>query len=68
MNIHKEPDVLLLLALAIVVVSGLKLFSSLYGYHLAATHTDRTVENYQRLFKSLNVIAFIQVIVTIAVY
>ena len=58
-NVHKEPDALLILGAAIVLVSTLKLYAVLFGYHLASSHTDRTIENYNKIYTSLSVITII---------
>ena len=67
-TVHREPDVLMLICAAFIFLSGLKLVSSLYGYHLSTKHTDRTPENHAGMQSLLKLVSSIQAVMTSGLY
>ncbi|CDW78694.1 UNKNOWN [Stylonychia lemnae] len=53
-QVHREPDVVMLITLAYFFSSAYKIAVCTYGYNFATYHTERTPENYQGFFKNLN--------------
>ena len=66
--VHREPDVLMLIALAYGAVTLYKIGMCAYGFHLAGTHTDRTPENLHGYSRNLTFSTLGRLLVNGAIY
>ena len=67
-KVHREPDLLMLIALAYTAVSLYKLGICAYGFHLARTHTDRSLHNLQGFAQNLKICTLFRVLVNGAIF
>eukprot|EP00347_Sterkiella_histriomuscorum_P015689 403356069 len=67
-QIHREPDTVLLMSLIYLFVSFMKMGLCAYGFNFASKHTERTQQNYNGLFKQLNVASFLKIASSTGIY
>jgi hypothetical protein len=58
----------MLLCAAFVFLSGLKIISTVYGYHMSSKHTERTPENHSGMQSLLKLTTCIHILMTSGVY
>ena len=64
-TIHKEPDEVMMLCGLYGLGLVLKVMLSIYGYHFASVHTDRTPKNFKGLLSFFNIATFYTLISTV---
>ena len=67
-TVHREPDLLMLICTAFIFLSGMKIVSSLYGYHLSTKHTERTPENHSGMQSLLKITTVLHLLMSSGVY
>jgi hypothetical protein len=67
-TVNREPDLVMIISVAVLFLVGLKISGAAYGLHFVTKHTERTPENYDGLFKFLNLSTFIHLIITMVLY
>ena len=66
--VHREPDLVLLMAFAYGAVSLLTIAQCAHGLHFARNHTERTFENAHGLRRSLRLASWLRLFVNAAIY